>query len=48
MLSVVGILLGLALLVVLALKDWNIIIASLLASTVVIVFSGVPLKETLY
>ena len=48
MLSVIGILLGLALLVVLALKDWNIIIASLLASTVVIVFSGVPLKETLY
>ncbi len=48
MLSVVGILLGLALLIILALKDWNIIIASLLASFVVIVFSGVPLQETLY
>lgn len=48
MLSVVGILLGLALLVFLALKDWNIIIASLLGSLVVIALSGVPLKETLY
>lgn len=48
MLSVIGILLGLAILVILALKDWNIIIASLLASAVVIVFSGVPLQQTLY
>ena len=48
MLSVVGIIFGLALLIFLALKDWNVVLASLFASLVVIVFSGTSVIETLY
>ncbi len=46
--SIIGILIGVILLIVLALRGWNVIVASLLASLVVIVFSGAPLYETFY
>lgn len=48
MLSVVGILLGLALLIFLALRGWNVVLASLLSSLVVVVFSAVSTLDTLY
>lgn len=48
MTSIIGIIIGLGLLIVLALKDWNVILVALLSSIVVIVFSGVPLGDTLY
>ena len=46
--SIFGIVIGVILLIVLALRGWNVIIASLLSSLVVIVFSGAPLYETFY
>ena len=47
MLSIIGILVGLTLLIVLALKDWNVILVALISSIVVIVFSGMPIFQTL-
>lgn len=46
--SIIGIVIGVILLIFLALRGWNVIIASLLASLIVIVFSGAPLYETFY
>lgn len=46
--SIIGIVIGVILLIVLALRGWNVIVASFLSSLVVIVFSGAPLYETFY
>lgn len=46
--SVFGIVLGVILLIVLALRGWNVIVASLISSLVVILFSSAPLYETFY
>lgn len=46
--SIFGIVIGVILLIVLALRGWNVIIASLISSLVVIVFSGAPLYATFY
>jgi H+/gluconate symporter and related permeases len=48
MLSIIGIVLGLTLLVVLALKGWNVILSALLSAFVVILFSGLDLRDALY
>lgn len=46
--SILGIVIGVILLIALALRGWNVIVASLISSLVVIVFSGAPLYETFY
>jgi len=46
--SIFGIIIGVILLIVLALRGWNVIVASLISSLVVIVFSGAPLYATFY
>lgn len=48
MLSIVGIVLGLALLVILALRGWNVILSAILSAVVVMLFSGMGLRDAFY